>query len=269
MADPCASAVNFDGEPVSRPLLTMRDQRVTDDAISQRIFTTIEAARIVGVPAASARRWLAGYSYAYKGEKRARGPRLGPSAGEVEGVLLMSFLDLVEVQMAVNFRRRGVAWPRIEKAAELFRAEWGSSHPFALQRFRSDGRAVLAEFGKQTGDPHVIEIGTNQLVFDALIERSLFDVLDFREDGTPWRLWLGGRNSKVLVDPTRAFGRPIIDANGIPVRTLVEAYAANDNNTDRAARWFDVRRPGRPCDPSRRAPVSPSKRAGLGHFQRW
>jgi uncharacterized protein (DUF433 family)/transposase-like protein len=213
---------------------------MVEDAISRRIFTTADASRIAGVNPASARRWVTGYSYRYKGSTRTRAPRLGPSAGEVEGVLLMSFLDLIEIQMAVSLRNRKITWPKIGKAAELFRRQWGSAHPFALQRFRSDSQTILAEFGKEIGDPYVLDVATNQVVFDALIEQSLFDVLDFREDGTPWRLWLGDRDSQVVVDPARAFGRPIIDAFGLPVSTLVAAYAANDNNIEPVARWFDV-----------------------------
>ena len=155
---------------------------MVEDTISRRIFTTADASRIAGVNPASARRWVTGYSYRYKGSTRTRAPQLGPSAGEVEGVLLMSFLDLIEIQMAVSLRNRKITWPKIGKAAELFRRQWGSAHPFALQRFRSDSQTILAEFGKEIGDPYVLDVATNQFVFDALIEQSLFDVLDFRED---------------------------------------------------------------------------------------
>lgn len=211
-----------------------------DDPTTERIFTTTDAARIVRVPVASTRRWLAGYTYAYKNEKRSSPARLGSQAGITDGVLLMSFLDLVEVQMAVNLRKNHISWGKIESAATLLRQEWGSSNPFALKRFRTDSRGVFAELGKETGDHHLLDIGTNQFVFDALIEQSLLDVLDFREDGTPWRLWLDGRDSNVIVDPARAFGRPIIDSHGVPVSTLVAAYAANDNDVGRVSRWFDL-----------------------------
>lgn len=158
----------------------------------------------------------------------------------MDGVLLMSFLDLVEVQMAVNLRKRHIAWSKIDQAAAFFRQSWSSENPFALQRFRTDGRGVMAELGAAIGDRYVIDVGNNQYVFDALIEQSLFDVLDFREDGLPWRLWVHGRDLGVVVDPARAFGRPIIELVGVPVSTLVLAYAANDNNVERVARWFDV-----------------------------
>lgn len=211
-----------------------------DDPTTDRIFTTADAARIVGVPVASARRWLAGYSYAYKNATRTKPARIGTQAGEVDGVLLMSFLDLIEVQMAVNLRRRHITWPTIESAATELRRAWNSQTPFALQRFRTDSRRVFVELGKRSGDNHLLEVGNNQYVFEALIDQSLFDVLDFREDGTPWRLWPGGRDGQILVDPARAFGRPIIESLGVPVSTLVAAYAANDNDVARVARWFDV-----------------------------
>lgn len=211
-----------------------------DDPTTDRIFTTADAARIVRVPAASARRWLAGYTYSYKSEKRTRPARLGSQVETAEGVLLMSFLDLIEVQMAVNLRKHSIGWRKIESTAAVLRDAWASSNPFALKRFRTDSRGVFAEIGKETGDHHLLEIGTNQFVFDALIEQSLLDVLDFREDGTPWRLWPVGRDSQILVDPARAFGRPIVDCHGVPVSTLVAAFAANDNDVGRVSRWFDL-----------------------------
>ena len=42
-----------------------------------------------------------------------------------------------------------------------------------------------------------------------------------------------------MVDPARAFGRPIVAKYGIPTESLANA-AEVEESTDRAARWFDV-----------------------------
>lgn len=42
------------------------------------------------------------------------------------------------------------------------------------------------------------------------------------------------------MDPARSFGQPIIDLEGVPVRTIAAAYAANDNDISKVARWFDL-----------------------------
>lgn len=213
---------------------------MTTDVTTRPLFTPADAERIVGAPASTTRRWLEGYAYEHKGKQRTKGPRLGPSATRIDGVLLMSFLDLVEVRMARVLRRQRVSWPHIDLAAAFFRDAWHNQHPFALQRFRSDGRAVFVELGRGIGDSSLLQLGTDQFVFDALIEQSLFDILDFREDGMPWRLWPRGRDAGVVVDPARSFGRPILDEQGVPVRVIAAAYAANDNQIDRVARWFDL-----------------------------
>ena len=210
------------------------------DATATPLFTPADAERIVGAPASTTRRWLEGYTFARKGERRTKGPRLGPSAIRIDGVLLMSFLDLVEVHLARIMRRQGVSWSNIDRAAAFFREFWHNPHPFALQRFRSDSRSVFVELGRGIGDNSLLQLGANQFVFDALIEQSLFDVLDFREDGVPWRLWPHGRDAQVVVDPARSFGQPILDAQGVPVRIITAAYAANDNSVDHVARWFDL-----------------------------
>lgn len=210
------------------------------DPATLPLFTTADAERVVGTPASTARRWLDGYSYIYKGERRTRGPRLGPTATQLEGVLLMSFLDLIEVRMARILRGRRVPWRQVDLTAAFFRREWGSEHPFGLERFRSDGRRVFAELGRETGNHKLLEIGSNQYVFDAVVAEFLSDVLDFREDGIPWRLWPNGRDGLVVVDPARAFGQPILHNQGVPIRVILAAYAANDNDITKVARWFDL-----------------------------
>lgn len=221
-------------------VLERLETTMTTDATATPLFTAADAERIIAVPPSTTRRWLEGYAFQHKGGRRTKGPRLGPGAERIDGVLLMSFLDLVEVQMARILRRQGVSWPNIDRAAAFFRDAWRSSHPFALQRFRSDSRSVFVELGRGIGDNSLLQLGSNQFVFDALIEQSLFDVLDFREDGVPWRLWPRGRNALVVVDPARSFGQPILDVQGVPVRTIAAAYAANDNQIERVARWFDL-----------------------------
>jgi hypothetical protein len=148
---------------------------MTPDPPMQLLFTIADAELIVGAPAATARRWLEGYSYTYKGARRTKGPRLGPSARRVDEVLLMSFLDLVEVRMALVLRRRKIPWRLVDETAGFFRQQWTSEHPFALERFRSDGRSVFAELGAQTNNRKLLEIGTSQYVFYAW-SRRLFSM---------------------------------------------------------------------------------------------
>lgn len=213
---------------------------MAEDAVTAPLFTPADAEGIVGVPRATARRWLEGYSYEYKGQTRRKNARLGPHAKRIDGTLLMSFLDLVEVKLARRLRKQGVSWARVNEAAALFRTEWGSEHPFALRRLRSDGRKVFAEIGQQLKDPHLLQIGTDQFVFDAIVDPSLFDVLDFREDGVPFRLWPLGRDGQVVVDPSRAFGQPVLDRWGVPTSVLAAAYAANDNSASKVAAAFEL-----------------------------
>jgi len=98
---------------------------------------------------------------------------------------------------------------------------------------------VFADIGQKLRDPRVLQLGQDQYVFDAVVSPSLFEVVDF-ENGVPVRLWPAGREVMIVVDPARSFGQPVVDAAGVPVATLVSAYAANDNNVERVARWFDV-----------------------------
>jgi uncharacterized protein (DUF433 family) len=204
------------------------------------LFTPADAERLVGVPRATTKRWLEGYAYEYKGQIRRSGPRLGPHSARIDDVLLMSFLDLIEVRMARQLRALGLPWRLLDRVAAWFRSAWNSEHPFALQRLRTDGRTAFAEIGGHLKEARLVEIGTDQYVFDEIVSASLFDVLDFRDDGVPFRFWPRGRDGLVVVDPGRAFGQPVLDTSGVPVSVIAAAYAANDNDAERVAADFEV-----------------------------
>jgi uncharacterized protein (DUF433 family) len=142
--------------------------------------------------------------------------------------------------MAQIVRRQGISSSNVEHAAVFFCTTWQGERPFALQRFRSDRQSVFAELATEIGDNMLLQPGNYHFVFDALIEKLRFDVLNVREDGVPWRLGPRGKNGLVVVDPARWFGQPILDAAGVPVRIIVATYAANANQVDKVARWFDL-----------------------------
>jgi uncharacterized protein (DUF433 family) len=122
----------------------------------------------------------------------------------------------------------------------IFCTTWQGENPLALRRFRSDSQSVFVELATEIGNNMLLQPGNYHFVFDALIEKLRFDVLHFREDGVPSRLWPRGKNGLVVADPARWFDQPMLDAEGVPVRTIVATYAANANQVDKVARWFDV-----------------------------
>ena len=64
-----------------------------------------------------------------------------------------------------------------QRAKELL----GRHHPFSTQIFRSDGRTILAEITKETGDKALLDILNKQYVFDKVIDPYLYSGLEFNE----------------------------------------------------------------------------------------
>jgi uncharacterized protein (DUF433 family) len=50
---------------------------------------------------------------------------------------------------------------------------------------------------------------------------------------------MGEKRKVVVIDPQRAFGRPIVAEGGVPTEVLASAVAA-EKSVERVARWYAV-----------------------------
>jgi uncharacterized protein (DUF433 family) len=226
--------------PMPIPIRNSAD-RTEPDLTRARLFTVAAVHSVTLAPAVSIRRWCEGYAYTRRGDRRHSPAKLGPDAGREDGTLLLSFQDMLEIRTARALRKHGVGWSKVIQLNDLLRAQWDAPHPLAIRRLRTDGRNVILTIGERLNDEKVLELG-DQFVFDTVLSQSLFEPIDFdsRTPDRAVRLWPIGRSCPILIDPTRAYGRPIIAASGVPVETLVRACAANDNDIEAVARWYDV-----------------------------
>jgi uncharacterized protein (DUF433 family) len=53
------------------------------------------------------------------------------------------------------------------------------------------------------------------------------------------RWWPLGRDHRVVLDPERSFGRPIITPESVPTAILARAFQA-EGSIDSVARWYEV-----------------------------
>jgi hypothetical protein len=82
----------------------------------------------------------------------------------------------------------------------------GRHHPFSTQIFKSDGRTILTEITKETGDKALLDILSDQFVFETVIGSYLYAGLDFNELKEPTRWWPIGKDRSVVIELRRAFG---------------------------------------------------------------
>lgn len=166
-------------------------------------------------------------------------PVIKGDLGRMDGVVALSFLDLMEIRMIHAFRKYGLSWHAIRNAADRARDVFQSPHPFAMKRFRTDGNRVFADLLEE-GSIKLLDLNRDHFVFNEMVEPSLFEGIEFEADlASRWYpAWAKG---KVVLDPKRSFGQPILAREGIPTEILANAVRVEES-LDAAAKWYEVSR---------------------------
>jgi uncharacterized protein (DUF433 family) len=212
-----------------------------DNLVGIGLYTVPEAARLTRVAGRRIRRWLLGYEY---GPSEARGtsaPVWRGQIGRVDSTIGLGFLDLLEVRFIDAFRRYGVSWRVIRLTAEGARREFETDHPFSTRRFKTDGRRIFLETVETSGEKKLLDLVRRQFAFHNVVSPSLYEGFEFSDIDVVTRWYPMWPKRRVVVDPRRAFGRPIISREGVPTDILAKAVQV-EKSVDRVAKLFDVDR---------------------------
>jgi uncharacterized protein (DUF433 family) len=214
-----------------------------DIAFGVGIYSFADAARFVDAPAAELRRWARGY--AYKG----RDGVVAQSSAVLAAPQLLSsgldgvgFRDLLELRFIKAFRDHGVSMHAVRLASQNAKEVLRSDHPFTNRQFKTDGRSIFVSVYNESGDESLVDIVKKQNVFKTIISPALYAGIEFDESEGALRWYPLQRSRSVVLDPSRAFGQPIVSEAGVPTATLAEMLRAEDGDVDRVARIFDVSR---------------------------
>lgn len=208
------------------------------DPLMAGFYSIGDATRLLGVShAAKLRGWINGWPNSNSGPIVDR---------DFKKTSTVSFLDLMELRFVEYFRGVGVSMPTLRKAAEMARKEWSVQHPFALSnvKYLTDRRNVIAQASEALDDKQTWELATGQYLIWDTIEASIAKGIVFDPATHLASRWQPrpGDHPDIVLDPARAFGKPIVDSAGIPTDALFRQWKAEDGNFDRVARWFEVSR---------------------------
>jgi uncharacterized protein (DUF433 family) len=205
------------------------------------LYSVPEAQMLTRVPASSIRRWLFGYHYRTGDNIHEVTPVWRGQIDPVDDVFGLGFLDLIEVRFVHAFREHGVSWMTIREAAKRAKELFASDHPFATRRFKTDGKRIFAELGEATGDQKLIDLTRSQYAFHSVVAPSLYEGLEFAGDHEVVRWYPMWPRRQVVIDPQRAFGRPIVTEQCIPTDVLAKAVEA-EGSIERVAKWYGTSR---------------------------
>lgn len=212
-------------------------QRSQDDLVGRGLYGLDEAALLIGVPAATLRRWLVGHRRSRDGTEVVDPPLWRPELPRSDDRIVLSFSDLAEARVVDRLRRAGLGLRTIRDALRRAREVTGQERPLATERFRTDGRTIFLESLPPGSEPHLLDLCRGQYAFHRVVAPALKD-LDF-EAGVARRWWPLGHGTRIVVDPHRALGQPIDAATGVHAWVLAEEVA-NGNDERAVAKLYDV-----------------------------
>jgi uncharacterized protein (DUF433 family) len=206
--------------------------------IGHGIYSVSEASRLTGIPAARIRRWLHGYDFHTGTTLHHSPPVLNQDYGGVGKGSWISFADMVEVRFLEAFRREGVSWPTIRIAARRASELLKRDHPFSSRKFKTDGKTIMTEIAEE-GVKELLDLVRNQTAFKRIVDPYLYRGIEFgpSQEAARWLHEAGHR--RIVIDPHRSFGKPILAKEGVPTGVLFDAWQAA-GSIERVAWQFEL-----------------------------
>lgn len=193
------------------------------------VYAIPEAARYLEVAPARLRHWF-----------KPQGSRHGASQSDfrvVDGQLAISFLDLVDAQVAVQLRALGLSMQRIRKVYAALQAEFGSPHPFCSNQLYTGGNTVFLRGTESASDAGFMEVLTKQHYFERILMPFLRCVEYDPGLGLArrWRISPG-----VVMDPGVALGKPVLEGTRLSTYVIAQEYFANHADAALVAALYGV-----------------------------
>ncbi|HSC17365.1 MAG TPA: hypothetical protein VLC74_00475 [Rhizomicrobium sp.] len=203
--------------------------------IDRGLYTVSDAARLLRISPQRVRGWIAGYP------RTKAPPILKNDIGWLDGSLAFSFANLMEIRFIEHFAALKVRVATIREMAREAERFLKHPHPFATSTvFQTDGRKIFAETAKATGDKTLYDLRDKNWAMLDIIEQSLHREVTYDPSGDA-ALWLPRPEiPSVAVYPRRSFGQPVLKDEGIPTRTIFEAFEAEGNDADSVSKWFSI-----------------------------
>jgi uncharacterized protein (DUF433 family) len=200
--------------------------------LGQGIYGFPEAARLMGLKPARVREWFRGRSAG-----KVRTPVFLGDYQPVERDYAISFLDLIDGFVAGQLREHGVSLQTLRRVYHRMKDDLQTPHPFCRRELLSDGKIVFLRCADDEGREELTEVLTKQRVFPQILLPFL-QKIDYDQATILAKRWRVA--DLIVIDPTICFGKPVVEAVGIPTAILADAYHANERNAERVADWYNV-----------------------------
>ncbi len=210
--------------------LVGKEATTTTPAFGTGIYSFSEAAQILvhrapELRAATLRRWVS---------DGLAPPSFGLAAGR--GALL-SFHDLVSLEVVRRFRREGVSLQRLHQLEQALRElHPDAARPFAYNLFFTDGATIWVGLGGESEPDLVQAVGKrpNQYAWRPAIETFAKEVrFGSGGEAVAWAL-----SDRIEMDPKVQFGEPVIKGTRLPISVIARELVTH--SPEEVADWHAV-----------------------------
>jgi uncharacterized protein (DUF433 family) len=165
--------------------------------------------------------------------------------GSESGAPLLSYLDMIEILVAVRFTQYGGKLEKVRMARAFAAEQWPKlRYPFASLSLKMAGGEMLHDFEEKHGEAKLsISIGTpsaRQNTLPVIVEDAL-DLQDFGDDELSVRWYPAGREVPIVVDPRFGGGRPTIVRRGVTVDIIAKRFRDGRETVASIARDLKLR----------------------------
>lgn len=147
--------------------------------------------------------------------------------------VLLPFVGFAEAYALTALRRAGVSMQEIRPAVADLEREVGIAHALASRNLSTDGVRVLYKYAGD--DPDHTVVRTKQKQFRKVVEEYLSPI-HYGDDGWADRITLPlYEHARVVVDPQKAFGHPLLASGLARVEDIADRFAAGESIDDIAS----------------------------------
>ena len=148
-------------------------------------------------------------------------------------------MDVIEILFIKSFQTYGLSIHLIREAVERASLLLSSPHPFAMKKFYTDGKTILARIAKESELPELIDLIKKQYQLDPIVLPELYECIDFDKYEIAERYWPEGKDKKIIIDPKINFGELSISGSNVPIKTIAELFK-NGQTANELAEWYAI-----------------------------
>ena|GEM_PF-2386868 len=200
--------------------------------LGQGIYILAEVSRLTQIHPARVRSW-----FKWRPDHAGRGPLFASDYRPVGADCAVSFLDLIDVLVAGQFRdRHNVRMQIVRRAHSLLQKELKTKHPFCHADLYTDGKRIFQCAANTLGEDSLSDVLSHQQFFLHIKEQ--LDRIDYSEAtrlAHRWRIAKG-----VVLDPSISMGKPTIVTTGLTTFVIANQYYANSKDSGLVADLYGI-----------------------------